>query len=77
VFGIIRRIAKFRIAGGTKGMSIHLPRYKQYSDFQSTRHLRAPSSLSPRWTGLQTLRTSTDSVRPYRHNHRLWPVSYI
>jgi splicing factor 3B subunit 3 len=52
VFGIIRRIAKFRIAGGTKGMSILRPRYKQYSDFQSTRHLRAPSSLRPRWTGL-------------------------
>lgn len=55
VFGIIRRIAKFRIAGGTKGMSGTLPRYKQYSDFQSTRHLRARRSLSPRWTGLRFL----------------------
>jgi len=59
VFGIIRRIAKFRIAGGTKGMSSLL--YMLQASIvilQSTRHLGARSYLTARWTGLSYLRES-------------------
>ena len=53
VFGIVRRIAKFRIAGGTKGMSFPcLLAIGQFSDFPKHTTAGAPSSWSLRWTGL-------------------------
>lgn len=49
LFAIIRNIAKFRVAGASKGMlSRCLHSISQFSDLQSTRHHGAPSSLRAR-----------------------------
>lgn len=56
VFGVIRRIAKFRIAGGTKGMSLIFETPKaSIVILQGAPHPRARCSLSPQWTGLASL----------------------
>lgn len=53
VFAVVRRIAKFRIAGGTKGMSLpSLRATSQFSDFPKHTTPAARSCLSLPFAGL-------------------------
>jgi hypothetical protein len=78
VFGIIRRIAKFRIAGGTKGMSFLIQRYEFHSDYPKHPTRSSSPLLEPAvdWT-LCNSRTKADLVRSHCHNHRLGPPSHL